>query len=107
MLYFLFQAGLVPIICILTDSTHPDSILWLNDIRTTRDLLSRTALTNRLAARCLTVFNRLSPALDSGLSEDLGLGMWEGNFADEFLNDQFGGDMGAWDWENGEINWTM
>jgi transcriptional regulatory protein GAL4 len=107
MLYFLFQAGLVPIICLLTDPTHPDSILWLNDIRTTRDLLSRTALTNRLAARCLTVFNRLSPALDSGHSEDLGLGMWEGNFADEFLNDQFGGDMGAWDWENGEINWTI
>ena len=107
MLYFLFQAGLVPIICLLTDPTHPDSILWLNDIRTTRDLLSRTALTNRLAERCLSVFNRLSPTLDSGLSEDLGLGMWEGNFADEFLNDQFGGDMGAWDWENGEINWTM
>jgi transcriptional regulatory protein GAL4 len=107
MLYFLFQAGLVPIICLLTDPTHPDSALWLNDIRTTRDLLSQTALTNRLAARCLTVFNRLSPALDSGLSEDLGLRMWEGNFADEFLNDQFGGDMGAWDWENGEINWTM
>jgi transcriptional regulatory protein GAL4 len=107
MLYFLFQAGLVPVICLLTDPTHPDSALWLNDIRTTRDLLSRTALTNRLAARCLTVFNRLSPALDSGLSEDLGLGMWEGGFADEFLNDQFGGDMGAWDWENGEVSWTM
>ena len=107
MLYFLFQAGLVPIICLLTDPTDPDSILWLNDIRKTRDLLSRTALTNRLAARCLTVFNRLSPALDSAQFEDLGLEMWEGNFADEFLNDQFGGDIGAWDWENGEINWTM
>jgi transcriptional regulatory protein GAL4 len=107
MVYFLFQAGLVPIICLLTDPTHPDSSLWLNDIRTTRDLLGRTALTNRLAARCLTVFNRLSPALDTGLSEDFGLGMWEGNFADEFLNDQFGGDLGAWDWENGEFNWTI
>jgi transcriptional regulatory protein GAL4 len=107
MLYFLFQAGLVPIICLLTDPTDPDSILWLNDIRKTRDLLSRTALTNRLAARCLTVFNRLSPALDGAQFEDLGLEMWEGDFADEFLNDQFGGDMGAWDWENGEINWTM
>jgi len=33
--------------------------------------------------------------------------MWEGNFADEFLNEQFGGDMGAWDWVNGEINWMI
>ena len=107
MLYFLFQAGLVPIICLLTDPAHADFGLWLNDIRTARDLLNRTALTNRLAARCLAVFNRLSPAIDNVQSEDLGLGMWERNFADEFLNDQFGGDMGVWDWENGEVNWTL
>jgi len=105
MLYFLFQAGLVPIICLLTDPSHDDFALWLNDIRTTRDLLSLTAATNRLAARCLIVFNRLSPAIDSAQSEDLGLDMWEGNFADEFLNDQFGGNMRLWDWENGDINW--
>ena len=103
--YFLFQAGLVPITCLMSDPTHEDSSNWLNDILTTKDLLGRTAITNRLAARCLTVFNRLSPVLDSEMPDDLGL--WEGNFADDFPSDQFGGEMGFWDWANSEINWTL
>lgn len=89
----------------MTDPTHEDSSIWLNDIHTTKDLLSRTAITNRLAARCLAVFNRLSPVVDSEMSDDLGF--WEGNFAEEFPSDQFGGGMGFWDWANSEINWTI
>ena len=101
--YFLFQAGLVPIVCLTCDPTHEDSPVWLTDILTTKDLLSRTAITNRLAARCLAVFNRLSPLFDSGVIEDLG--SWEGTFAAGFSDDQFG--EGFWDWVNNEMNWTM
>lgn len=79
--------------------------MWLADILTTKDLLSRTAITNRLAARCLAVFNRLSPLFDSGMPEDLDLGSWEGTLAAGFSDDQFG--EGFWDWANNEMNWSM
>lgn len=77
--------------------------MWLSDIVITKELLSRTAVTNRLAARCLAVFNRLSPLFDSEMPEDLG--SWEGTFAAGFPDDQFG--EGFWDWANNEMNWTI
>ncbi|KAL1870049.1 hypothetical protein Plec18167_007567 [Paecilomyces lecythidis] len=59
-LYFLFQAGVIPIIFLMTDPTNADAPSWLQDIDTTRRLLSHPTLsTNRLAGRCLDVINRL------------------------------------------------
>jgi transcriptional regulatory protein GAL4 len=107
MLFFLFQAGLVPIICLTTDPTHPDCGIWLNDILTTKSLLSHTAATNRLAARCLSVFSRILPMLesDSGVLDDVSA--WDGNFNPEWQNDQLGAEFGIWDWANSEMNWTL
>lgn len=58
--YFLFQAGLIPIIFLMTDPTSTDTPGWLQDIQTTKELLSHPSLSNnRLAARCLEVINTL------------------------------------------------
>lgn len=60
MLYFLFQAGLIPIIFLMTDPTSTDAPGWLQDIETTKQLLSHPSLSNnRLATRCLAVVNKL------------------------------------------------
>ncbi|KAH8589154.1 C6 transcription factor [Bisporella sp. PMI_857] len=72
MLYFLFQAGLIPIICLMTDPANDDAQAWLNDILTTRDLITRTATNNSLATRCLDIFNQLcSPVFDAPVPEDV------------------------------------
>ncbi|KFY39549.1 hypothetical protein V495_05890 [Pseudogymnoascus sp. VKM F-4514 (FW-929)] len=63
MLYFLFQAGLIPIIFLITTSTSPSAPSWLDDLRVTKDLLSYAAVTNRLADRCLEVINRFCAML--------------------------------------------
>ncbi|KFY15564.1 hypothetical protein V492_01905 [Pseudogymnoascus sp. VKM F-4246] len=63
MLYFLFQAGLIPIIFLITTSTSPSAPSWLDDLRITKDLLSYAAITNRLAGRCLEVIDRFCAML--------------------------------------------
>jgi transcriptional regulatory protein GAL4 len=97
--YFLFQAGLVPIVCLARDPTNEDSAMWFNDVLITKDLLTQASFTNHLAARCLAVFQRLSPVFDTGVMDDLR--SWEGLFAPGFPDDQF------WDWANNEMNWTL
>lgn len=58
--YFLFQAGLIPIIFLMTDPTSTHAPGWLQDIETTKTLLSHPSLSNnRLATRCLAVVNKL------------------------------------------------
>ncbi|PGH31234.1 transcriptional regulatory protein GAL4 [[Emmonsia] crescens] len=62
MLYFLFQAALIPLLFLITTPTSASAPSWLSDIQTVRYLLSpHSALgkNNRLAARCLEVINRL------------------------------------------------
>ncbi|KAL2009100.1 hypothetical protein VTN00DRAFT_7294 [Thermoascus crustaceus] len=60
MVYFLFQAGVIPIIFLMTDPTCPDAPSWLQDVEMTKKLLSHPSLSNnRLAGRCLEVINRL------------------------------------------------
>ncbi|KFZ16069.1 hypothetical protein V502_05268 [Pseudogymnoascus sp. VKM F-4520 (FW-2644)] len=61
--YFLFQAGLIPIIFLITTSTSPSAPSWLDDLRVTKDLLSYAAITNRLAGRCLEVIDRFCAML--------------------------------------------
>ncbi len=69
------------------------------------------ATTNRLAGRCLAVFNRLSPLFnpDSGAVVPEDLGAWDGQGMGygAALDDQFGIDEGFWDWANSEMNWTL
>lgn len=58
--YFLFQAGLIPIVFLMTDPSNPEAASWLQDIETTKSLLTHPSLgTNRFATRCLEVINRL------------------------------------------------
>lgn len=65
--YFLFQAGLIPIVFFMTDPSNPDAPSWLQDIETTKALLAHPSFgTNRFAARCSEVINRLLGA-PSGL----------------------------------------
>ncbi|KKK13877.1 hypothetical protein P175DRAFT_0435167 [Aspergillus ochraceoroseus IBT 24754] len=60
MLYFLFQAGLIPIILLMTDPTSADAPGWLQEIESTKALLMHPSLSNNhLAGRCLDVINRL------------------------------------------------
>ncbi|PWY82209.1 C6 transcription factor [Aspergillus heteromorphus CBS 117.55] len=71
MLYFLFQAGLIPIIMLMTDPTSEDAPSWLQEIEATKKLLIHPTLSNnRLATRCLDVVNRLcSPAYTSAATD--------------------------------------
>mgnify|MGYP000856821720 CR=1 FL=1 len=72
--YFLFQAGVIPIIFLMTDPTSPDAPSWLQDIELTKKLLSHPSLSNnRLAGRCLDVINRLcspEPAISCAEQSD-------------------------------------
>uniref|UniRef100_A0A093XWE5 Regulatory protein GAL4 n=1 Tax=Talaromyces marneffei PM1 TaxID=1077442 RepID=A0A093XWE5_TALMA len=63
-LYFLFQAVLIPIIFLMTDPTSPDAASWYQDVETTKTILSHPTLSNNwVALRCLDVITRLcSPA---------------------------------------------
>lgn len=71
MLYFLFQAGVIPIILLMTDPTSTDAPSWLQEIESTKKLLVHPSLSNnRLATRCLEVVNRLcSPAYTSAAAD--------------------------------------
>jgi transcriptional regulatory protein GAL4 len=92
----------------MCDLAHEESSTWFNDILITKDLLSRMAVTNRLAARCLAVFNRLSPLSDSNLGAAEDIGSWEGQGAfgvGSIPDNQFGD--GFWDWANSEMNWII
>ncbi|KAI9370734.1 fungal-specific transcription factor domain-containing protein [Aspergillus egyptiacus] len=60
-LYFLFQAGLIPTILLMTDPTSVDAPTWLQEIESTKTLLLYPSLSNNhLAGRCLDVLNRLT-----------------------------------------------
>lgn len=58
--YFLFQAGLIPIVFLMTDPSNPEAQNWLEEIETTKALLTHPSLgNNRFAARCSEVIHRL------------------------------------------------
>ncbi|KAJ5885154.1 hypothetical protein N7495_009664 [Penicillium taxi] len=60
MLYFLFQAGLIPIVFLMTDPSSPEAPGWIEDIRTTKCILAHPSFgSNCFASRCLEVINRL------------------------------------------------
>ncbi|KAJ5909907.1 hypothetical protein N7504_004550 [Penicillium tannophilum] len=60
MLYFLFQAGLIPLVFLMTDPSNPDAPTWLHDIETTKALLTHPSFgNNRFASRCSEVIDRL------------------------------------------------
>ncbi|KAJ6037903.1 hypothetical protein N7499_004115 [Penicillium canescens] len=60
MLYFLFQAGLIPVVLLMADPSNPEAAAWVQDIETTKALLTHPSLgTNRFATRCYEVLNRL------------------------------------------------
>lgn len=89
MLYFLFQAGLIPIILLMTDPTSPEAPGWLQDVETTKNLLMHPSLiSNRFATRCLEVVNRLcSPAYTSSVADGVvGQPPMLMQFSDQLLN---------------------
>ncbi|ODQ64232.1 hypothetical protein NADFUDRAFT_83788 [Nadsonia fulvescens var. elongata DSM 6958] len=58
-LYFLFQASLIPLICICSEPDSEHAREWLNDIERTKEILEILATKNRLAYRFLEVINRI------------------------------------------------
>jgi transcriptional regulatory protein GAL4 len=87
--YFLFQAGLIPIILLMTDPTSPEAPGWLQDVETTKNLLMHPSLiSNRFATRCLEVVNRLcSPAYTSSIADGVvGQPPMLMQFSDQLLN---------------------
>lgn len=85
----------------MTDPTHADAPSWLNDIRTTKTLLTYTSAYNRLAARCLEVVDRLcAPVLNDPEPEVMlqNPELFDGSHA-MYMGDHFG-TMEFWDWSN-------
>ncbi|PYI07059.1 C6 transcription factor [Aspergillus sclerotiicarbonarius CBS 121057] len=89
MLYFLFQAGVIPIILLMTDPTSTEAPSWLQEIEATKKLLVHPSLSNnRLATRCLEVVNRLcSPAYTSAATNRNAGPPILMPFADQLFND--------------------
>lgn len=59
-LYFLFQASLIPIICLTSEPGSEHSGEWLDDVRRTKECLLSLTNQNKLAARFYSVIERLS-----------------------------------------------
>lgn len=59
-LYFLFQASLIPIICLSSEPSAKHAPEWLQDIQRTKEILLSLTEQNRLAARFYDVIERLS-----------------------------------------------
>ena len=104
--YFVFQAGLIPIICLMTDPDNNDAPAWLTDMLIAKDLLIRTAISNTLAGRCLQVFDRLystvtqnSPSYNPFCDPDL----FNGAFAT--YPQSHSSTLELWDWSNVELQW--
>ncbi|KAH8803555.1 Zn(II)2Cys6 transcription factor [Xylogone sp. PMI_703] len=107
-LYFLFQAGLIPIIFLITTPTSPNAFSWLDDLRITKDLISYVATSNPLAERCLEVIDRLcAPLLNAtepeAMLQDPGLFT---NVQSMFVGDQ-GDNMEFLDWGNFGLQWGV
>jgi hypothetical protein len=81
--------------------TSHDTSSWLYDILSTKNLLSRAALRNRLASRCLEVFDRFCSSIFD-ISQP-GEFMETPEFFDgafsAYATDQFGS-TDFWDWSN-------
>lgn len=106
--YFLFQAGLIPIIFLITTPASEGASTWLDDLRLTKDLISYIASNNSLATRCLEIIDRLcAPILsapepeamlqDPGLFNDV-QSMFVG---DQAYNTEF------MDWGNFGFQWGV
>lgn len=57
--YFLFQACLIPLVCACSEPDSEHAGNWKMDIQATKAVLTSLSLENRLAARFLDVINRL------------------------------------------------
>lgn len=59
-LYFLFQASLIPVICLAAEPTSEHAHRWLEDVQKTKAILVSLTDQNRLAERFYRVLERLS-----------------------------------------------
>lgn len=59
-LYFLFQASLIPIICLTSEPGSEHASEWMDDVRRTKECLLSLTGQNKLAARFYSVIERLS-----------------------------------------------
>ncbi|RFU30132.1 hypothetical protein B7463_g6190, partial [Scytalidium lignicola] len=107
-LYFLFQAGLIPIIFLITMPTSPAAFSWLNDLRVTKDLISYVATGNHLASRCLEVIDRLCAPLLNAPEPEAMLQDPElfTNMQSMFVGDQ-GENMEFLDWGSFGLQWGV
>lgn len=108
MLYFLFQAGLIPIIFLITVPTSPSAPSWLEDLRITKNLLSFVAVSNRLAERCLDIIDRMcAPLLNASEPEAM---LQDPNLFSD-VQSMFVGEQGDgsefMDWTNFGLQWGV
>ncbi|KAH7374177.1 putative fungal-specific transcription factor [Cadophora sp. MPI-SDFR-AT-0126] len=108
MLYFLFQAGLIPIIFLITMPTSPSAPSWLEDLRITKNLLSFVAVNNRLAERCLEIVDRMcAPLLNASEPEVM---LQDPNLFSD-VQSMFVGEQGDgsefMDWTNFGLQWGV
>lgn len=83
----------------MTDSINFEAQAWLQDILTTRELITRSAINNNLATRCLEMIDQLcAPIFDAPVPEDVlsNPALFDGGFTPNAL-DTFGMmDFGDW-----------
>lgn len=93
-LYFLFQASLIPIICLSAEPNARDAPAWLDDVTRTKNLLLSLTQQNGLAARFYDVIERLSQQYlqvamglaDGGADSNMSNGNGNGNGGDNGNN---------------------
>ncbi|KAK9470703.1 fungal-specific transcription factor domain-containing protein [Dipodascopsis tothii] len=85
-LYFLFQAGLIPLVCFCADPVSAEAPAWLNDIERTKRVLVTVAPRNQLADRFHTLINNL---VDPLLDENANAEMTDFTKRSDWLNDVY------------------
>ena len=67
--YFLFQAAVIPAICLRVDPSSPDAVEWTEDIDLADQLFTRLPLNQNLSDRCSQILNELDPRQRSQMEE--------------------------------------
>lgn len=62
--YYLFQASLIPVLCITTEPDSPDAATWGADIEKAKRILGSVTTHCEKARKFLDVLNRLYSSLD-------------------------------------------
>ncbi|KAJ8102338.1 fungal-specific transcription factor domain-containing protein [Lipomyces tetrasporus] len=91
-LYFLFQAGLIPLLCFCSEPNSPRAVEWMEDIERTKAALAAVSSRNGLADKFLALINGLiGPIVSPGAAVDGETAATMGGFEKrtDWLNDVY------------------